>query len=121
MKIAITASGQTLEDKVVKTFEESPFLMIYDNQTGDFKVVDHDNKKDPQGIEMANTVVSHQCEALLTGEIDEKAFYIIADEGITRFKADGMTISQALPLMEARKLAYIRDYKGAPAGHHHHD
>ena len=121
MKIAITASGQRLEDKVVKTFEESPFLIIYETETGDFKVIDHDHKKDPQGLEMANAVVSHQCEALLTGEIDEKAFYIIADEGITRFKADGMTVSEALPLMEARKLAYIRDYKGAPADHHHHD
>lgn len=121
MKIAIAASGQTLADKVVNTFEESPFLIIYETETGAFKVSDHDHKKDPQGLEIANLVVAEKCEALLTGEIEEKPFYIIADQGITRFKADGMTVSAAIPLMEARKLAYIRDYKGAPPDHHHHD
>lgn len=121
MKIAITASGQTLEDKVFNTFEESPFLMIYETRDGKFQVIKHDLEKDPQGLEMANLIVEHQCEALLTGEIEEKAFYIIANEGVTRFKADDMNISAAIPLMEARKLDYIRDYKGASADHHHHN
>lgn len=120
MKIAITATGKTLADRVFKTFEESPFLLIYETDDKTFKVIDHDLKNDPQGQALANSVVDHKCEAVITGEIDEKAFYLIADEGITRFKADGMIICEAIVEMEARTLAYIRDYKDAPPDHHHH-
>lgn len=121
MKIAITASGKTLEDKVINAFDQSPFLIVYESEDGSFSIIEHDLKKDPEGIEMANWVVEHRCEALLTGEIEKKPFYIIADGGITRFKADGMKISEAISKMEARTLAYIRDYKDAPPDHHHHD
>lgn len=120
MKIAITAAGKTMEDRVFGEFEKSPFLLIYETKDGSINEYENDFEKDLQGIEIATIIKNEDCEAVITGAIEEKAFYLIADVGITRFKGDGMTIHDAIKQVEARKLVLIRDFKGAGPNHHHH-
>lgn len=116
MKIAVTSSGKALADQVFKVFEKAPYLLIV--ETKDLSLTVYEGAGD--GIDLADKIKEAYCEGVITGEIEEAAFNVLADEGISRFKGDGMTVQEALSKMEARMLEYIRDFKGAPPGHHHH-
>ncbi|WKY44299.1 NifB/NifX family molybdenum-iron cluster-binding protein [Eubacteriaceae bacterium ES2] len=118
MKIALTSSGKSLADQVVKEFEKAPYLLLLDtdNQAQIITEISSDSK----GLDWAEIIKAYGCECVFTGEIEEAAFNVLADEGISRFKGDGITGHEAIAKMESRTLEYIRDYKGAPPGHHHH-
>ncbi|MGE4509142.1 MAG: NifB/NifX family molybdenum-iron cluster-binding protein [Eubacteriaceae bacterium] len=118
MKIALTSCGNSLADQVAKEFEKAPYLLLLD--TDNQAQIKAEISSDSQGLDWAEKIKAYGCECVFTGEIEEAAFYVLADEGITRFKGDGMSGHEAIAKMEGRKLDYIRDYKGAPPGHHHH-
>ncbi|WKY47847.1 NifB/NifX family molybdenum-iron cluster-binding protein [Eubacteriaceae bacterium ES3] len=116
MKIAVTSSGKTLDDQVTKEFEKAAYLLIIETDNLSLSVFEGHG----DGLELAGQIKEYDCEGVITGEIEEDSFYALADEGITRFKGDGMAVGEALDKMEKRQLEYLRDYKGAPPGHHHH-
>ena len=121
MNIAVTTSGDTLESPVFEKFDRTPYLLIIDVETMDYVTIEHPSSPDSER-KLAQAVVSHRCEAVITGLLTEVAFDIIADDGITRFAAKNMTARQALDAMEKRSLDIIRNPQGTNqcSGTHHH-
>ena len=101
--------------------------------TGYICVLDAENeqllKEFPRGemtdIELARWVLEEDCEAIITGPMEQVPFEIVAEEGmITRYNGAGMTALDAVRRMNAYRLELIPDFiggTGCGAGGECHD
>ena len=112
MMIAAAADKNDRSALIPDTMEEAKGVMIFDLETGaPARYVTDD---------LARHIVDTQCEALLCGPVHDADFFeTIAQAGVTRYLAAGMTVEQAVEAMEAYRLDMISDYGGGPgcSGH----
>jgi predicted Fe-Mo cluster-binding NifX family protein len=120
MNIAVTATGPTLDSRVFPEFARTPYVLIVDVATMTWTPIEH-AVAPGSDCELARIVVAHRCEAVITGQLTENAFALLADDGITRYQALDLSVRDALAAMEQRTLALIRNADGAGAcsGSHH--
>jgi predicted Fe-Mo cluster-binding NifX family protein len=81
-----------------------------------------DVTEDLAGEQLAQKVLDHDCEAVITGLIRSVAFELLAGAGVTRFLGTKHDGAMALVFMHANKLDLIRDADGGDScgGSHHH-
>lgn len=111
MNIAVTAAGETLNSLVFGEFAKAPFLLIVDMETMKSTVVPH-TPGAGSDTELAQKVVDFNCEAVITGKLEEGAFNILANAAVTRYAGTGMTAEYSLQAMENRELKLIRNPEG---------
>lgn len=118
MNIAVAAEGNSLDSQVSEKFEKCICLLIVNMNDLSITVI---NNEDSSGENLANEILNYDCEGLITGNIEVKAFDILADACVTRFFGVGYSVEKALKLMENRLLKLIRnaDGTGGCSGHHH--
>lgn len=122
MNIAVAANGKSLDSQVSEKFEKCLYLLIIKMDDLSITVIKNDELfQNSSGENLANQVLKHDCEALITGNIELAAFDILADDGVTRFLGVGHSVQKALELMEKRSLELIRTYDGKEncGGHNH--
>ena len=99
MKIAVTASGETLDSAVDPRFGRAPFFLVYDPDTGGHEVVDNgQNFVRPQGagVQAAGCVSRAGAEYVITGHCGPKAFQALQRSGIVVLQVTGGTVREAL-------------------------
>lgn len=118
MMIAAAADKNEMTALIPDTMEQAKGVLLFDPETG----------APPRYVtdELARHIVDAQCEALLCGPIHDAGFFeTIAQAGVTRYLAAGMTVEQAVEAMDAYRLDMITDYVGGPGcsghGHSGHD
>lgn len=121
MNIALTAHSSDPDSALFYEFAQAPWLLIINIETMECTPIAHTVAADSDQ-ELARTILRYNCEAVITGSLDEKAFDILADEGVTRYTASGMNCRQAIDSMQNRALQFIRNPEGSDScsGHHHH-
>jgi predicted Fe-Mo cluster-binding NifX family protein len=121
MKIAVTTAQPELDSPVFADFSQTPWLLVVDVEKLTCLPVEHLPVPESD-CELARSVLMHRCEAVITGNIDEKAFDILADHGVTRFRAFNMSAKEAIDAMEKRTLGLIRNPDGTDicSGDHHY-
>jgi predicted Fe-Mo cluster-binding NifX family protein len=85
LKVAVSASGPSLEAQVDPRFGRAPFFLLVDLETQDFQVVPNQpNLQAAQGagIQAAALVARHKPEAVLTGHCGPKAFHTLEAAGV---------------------------------------
>jgi predicted Fe-Mo cluster-binding NifX family protein len=84
LKIAITATGQTLDADVDPRFGRCQYLLIADPVTLDFEVVENSSAavSGGAGISTGQMVASKGVEAVLTGNCGPNAHQVLAAAGI---------------------------------------
>ena len=123
MKIAITVDGKDLKSLISEEFEKTKHLLIVETDDLSFMSYPNDLDHDSQGMIMAKEIIESNCEAVITGTIEEPAFELLATAQITRYLGTKHSGEEALKLMDAYKLDFIRDFKGGQGTshkHHHH-
>ena len=120
MKIAVTATGDTLNSLVFHEFSQAPFLLVVNVETMNFTAIPHVPQPGSDQA-LAQAILEHDCEAVITGKLEEDAFKILADAAVTRYCGTGMTAAYALEAMENRELGLIRNPEGTDecASAHH--
>ncbi|MDR3568241.1 MAG: NifB/NifX family molybdenum-iron cluster-binding protein [Syntrophobacteraceae bacterium] len=113
MNIAITTAGPTLDSSVFYEFAQTPYLLIVDVDNMACTPIAH-TCSTGSDQELARTVLEYRCEAVITGKLNEKAFDLLADEGVTRYSAADVSARAALEAMEKRELDLIRNADGSP-------
>jgi len=108
MKIAIAANGNTLEDSIPDTFEESAFLLIVETDDGSYEAFKNPQGKGSAGLAMTREIIKHDCEALISGSIEKQAFDVLMKAQVTRYMGANCRATDALHLMDANKLVFIR-------------
>ncbi len=114
MMIAAATDKNDITALIPDTMEKAGGVMIFDSET----------HEPPQYVteNLAKHIVDAQCEALLCGFIyDPQFFEAIAQAGVTRYLAAGLTVEEAVEAMNAYQLSMIQDYVGGPgcSGHDH--
>ena len=121
MFIAVTSEGKDLESQVSEKFESCKYLLIVEMENLNVEVII--NNFGQSSVALAEAIVAHDCEAVITGEIEQPAFDIIADACITRYKGNGNKSGDALQCMERYELELIRNVEGTDHcddDHHKH-
>ena len=119
MNIAITADGDALDSIVFQEFSKTPYLLIVNVDTMKCTAISHTICLGSDE-ELAQAILDHNCEAVITGKLEEKAFNLLADNSITRFAASDMSVSKSLEEMDNRKLEFIRNVEGTSSCTSHH-
>lgn len=107
MKIAITATGESLDAEVDPRFGRAQAFVIYDLDSGEFAIADNtQNLNAPQGagIQAAQNVASQGVVAVLTGHCGPKAFRTLAAADIKLFTNVKGTVRQAVDDYKTGKL-----------------
>jgi predicted Fe-Mo cluster-binding NifX family protein len=130
MKIGITVDDSGLEGTVSQKFADCKFLMIVtieDHLVGESSTIRDaktiENKLGNPEFNLAQELIDHDCEAVITGELNPVEFDLIADACITRYHGAGYSACIALDQMEKRELCMIRNLEGTNGcdeSHHMH-
>ena len=97
-KICITSSGPTLESTVDPRFGRCAYFIIADPGTYDFEAVSNEAAMSSggAGVKAAQTVVSKNVEAILTGSVGPNAFPALQDAGIRILAGVSGTVKSAI-------------------------
>ena len=84
MKIAITAKGKTLDDKIDPRFGRCPYFLIVDTDTMDIKAVENSNAVlgGGAGIQSGKLMADNDVKYVLTGNCGPNAFNTLDAAGI---------------------------------------
>lgn len=128
LKIALIADGRSLDSVISGRFADGKFLLIVDAQSGTLlRSIARGKNTD---AELARIIVDEDCEAVISGPIEEIPFVILADEGCcTRYNGAGEPALLAVDKMNDYALPLIPDFIGGTGCHpgdesncrHHHD
>ncbi|MDO9556365.1 MAG: NifB/NifX family molybdenum-iron cluster-binding protein [Coriobacteriia bacterium] len=112
MKVAVSAVGPTLDDKVDERFGRARYFLITDGTAGDVEVIDNSTNRNAMqaaGIASAELVADHGVEAVVTGHLGPKAFPALGLAGIKGYSAVGMTVREALEALAAGTLVELTE------------
>ena len=119
MKVAITALGPTVEDKVDERFGRAMYFIVADTEADGVDVIANDanrNALQGAGIASAELVADHGAEAVITGHLGPKAFSGLKAAGIHGYDGAGMTVAAALAAFAGGTLRSLDEAGEAHAG-----
>ncbi len=85
MKIAVTASGKTLDSEIDPRFGRAAYLLIVDTKALEVDIIDNQENKNAfkgSGIKAAAVICDKNAEVLLTGYCGPNAFKTLETAGI---------------------------------------
>lgn len=112
MKVAVSALGPGLDDKVDEHFGRACWFVVSDTEGTAFEAVDNGanrNAMQGAGIAAAELVADNGAEAVLTGHLGPKAYQALDMAGIPGYSAAGMTVAEALEAFDQGKLARLEE------------
>lgn len=106
MKIAITATGKTMDSPVDQRFGRAAYFVVVDTETIDFAVIDNENvaAAGGAGISSAKAVIDAGAEAVLTGNCGPNAQRTLSVAGIKLYTGVTGTVAEAVELFKGGKL-----------------
>ena len=106
MKIAVSVSGQSLDDQVDPRFGRCQNFLVVDTDTMEFKVVANTaaSQGGGAGIAAAQMIVDEGVEAVLTGNCGPNAFEVLEKAGIRVFTSVTGTIKEVVESYKSGKL-----------------
>ena len=98
MRIAITATGPTLEDKVDPRFGRCPYFIIIDPKTLEFEALENSSaiSAGGAGISTGQMIVEKGVEAVLTGNCGPNAHQVLSAAGIQVLTGVSGTVKDAI-------------------------
>jgi predicted Fe-Mo cluster-binding NifX family protein len=86
MKIAITSTGNSLDNEIDPRFGRAAFFIIYDTETKQVRFLENSqslNTPAGAGIQAAQKIIDAGAQALLTGHCGPNAFRALDAAGVT--------------------------------------
>lgn len=107
VKIAFSASGDTLDARLDTRFGRAPKFVLYDTDYASFEAIDNQQSLSAAqgaGIQAAETVARAGAQALVTGHCGPKAFRVLSAAGIQVYTSGAATVAEALEAFKAGQL-----------------
>ncbi len=107
MKVAISATGNTLTSEVDPRFGRCAFFLITDEQGGELEAVSNRENADAMGgagIQAAALVADREVDAVITGHCGPKAFNALQAAQITVYSCDEGSVEEALKKLANKEL-----------------
>jgi predicted Fe-Mo cluster-binding NifX family protein len=110
VKVAFTASGNTLDAPMDPRFARAAGYIIYDTDTDTFAAVDNRKVLDTAhgaGILATESIVGQGVNCVVTGHCGPNAFRALSAAGIRIYKAQNQTVAEALEAYRAGALPLL--------------
>jgi predicted Fe-Mo cluster-binding NifX family protein len=106
MKIAITATGDTLDAEVEPRFGRCPYFVIADPDTMEFEVISNLSATEPggAGIAAAQTIASKGISSVLTGNCGPNAYQVLSSANIQVITGVSGKVKDAIEDFKSGKL-----------------
>lgn len=117
MKIAVSATGTTLDADVDPRFGRCKYLIFVDTETMDFKAQDNaaSSSGGGAGIATGQSVVNEEVKAVLTGNIGPNAHKVLSQGGIQVMTGVSGKVGDAV---EAFKRGEFKEVSGPTVEEH---
>jgi predicted Fe-Mo cluster-binding NifX family protein len=99
MKIVVSSTGTSLDDKTHDLFGRCDFLIVFDTETGEVKAVKNENKdaESGAGIGCAQIVFDEGAQAVISGKVGPKAYEVLQHAEVDIFLSPpGILVSDVL-------------------------
>lgn len=99
MKIAISATGDTMDGYVDPRFGRAAGFIIYHMETGEYSFIDNAknlNAAQGAGIQAAQCVVEAKAGAVITGYCGPKAYKVLESSGVKIYVCGKLSIREAI-------------------------
>ncbi len=110
VRVAISALGPTLDDRLDERFGRASYLLIVDPEGRHVEVLDNRTNQQAMqgaGLGAAEKVLENGARFVLTGHLGPKAFRALHEAGIEGFDGTGMTAREALDAWRAGRLSRL--------------
>lgn len=110
MKVAFTASGNTLDATMDPRFGRAAGFIVYDTDNDTFEVIDNQqirNSAQGAGIQAAETIVRLGANCLVTGHCGPNAFRALTAAGVRVYTTQAATVADALEAFRAGALSVM--------------
>jgi predicted Fe-Mo cluster-binding NifX family protein len=107
MKIALTASDNSVGGPMESRFGRAHGFAIYDTESRKSEFLDNTvnmNAAQGAGIQSAMNLVKAGVQAVITGHCGPKAFHLLKNAGISVYLTEAQSISEAIELFGANSL-----------------
>lgn len=106
MKVAVSASGGSLDAPVNPRFGRCPYYLIVDTETRDFEAVPNTSMNAPSGagIGAAQLVAERGVKAVLTGAVGPNAMQVLSQAGIKILTGAQGSVRQAVEAFKRDEL-----------------
>ena len=106
MKIAVTATGPTLDDQVEARFGRAPYFLVVDPETWELEALENPNIAlgGGAGIQSAQLLAEKEVQAILTGNCGPNAFQTFGAAGIQVIVGLSGPVRQAVEQYQAGTL-----------------
>jgi predicted Fe-Mo cluster-binding NifX family protein len=107
MKIAVSSTGRSLDDRVDPRFGRAAYFAILDTETMEISVVSNVqslNLSQGAGIQAAQTIINEGVSALITGNCGPKAFATLNAAGIHVYTGAHGTLKEVIEQFKAGTL-----------------
>lgn len=117
MKIAISATGKTIENLLDMRFGRCEYFQIHDTESGEIKVLENRglNSGEGAGIAAANQLIDEKVDAIITGSLGPNAFELIKKTGIKAYKCGNIPINS---ILEKYKNMELKEIELSGPAHH---
>ena len=118
-RIAISATGITLEAEVSPVFGRCAAFILADPDTLDFEALPNpaQHAAGGAGVQAAQTILRQGAQAVLALDLGENAFRVIHAAGIPIYRVQGTTVREAIAAFNAGTLTQLEAPKSTPRRH----
>jgi len=106
VKIAVTATGKSLDAKIDPRFGRCPYFLVVDTDTMEFETIDNQNLSlgGGAGIQSAKQVVEKGVQFVLTGNCGPNAYRTLSAAGISVIVGCSGVVREVVEQFKAGKL-----------------
>jgi predicted Fe-Mo cluster-binding NifX family protein len=110
MKIAISATGTSLDDQVDSRLGRAQYFLIVDTETMDFHAIENSNAMagGGAGIQTAQMLAQENVETVLTGNCGPNAFQVFGAAGVQVIVGVSGIIREAINKYKSGELSKAR-------------
>lgn len=112
MRVAISALGPTLDDRVDERFGRAEYLLFASEDATAVEAVDNRANRDAlqgSGLGAAETVSEGKAEAVITGHLGPKAYRALQVAGVVGYDGSGMIARDALVALKEGRLSRLAE------------
>lgn len=109
MKIAISAEGNNLSDKLDQRFGRAAWFLIVDPETMEYEAVDNGSvaSSGGAGISAAQNVVDKGVDVIITGNVGPNAMNILKVAEVSIYKGQLGSIRENIAMLKEGKLELV--------------
>ncbi|MBD3205078.1 dinitrogenase iron-molybdenum cofactor biosynthesis protein [Candidatus Bathyarchaeota archaeon] len=104
MRVAVPASGKTLESPIDPRFGRSPYYLIVDTETMKHEILPNTRMSAPRGIEAARLVAGEGVDVVLAGALGPNSTDVLSQAGIKIVKGVRGTVKEAVEAFKNGEL-----------------